>query len=925
MSSRALALTLLALIAGAGLLSAGSPAEPTAPADRPADTLEAPESGFLADVAPFISEAERAAYLALSRPYQRQAFERRFWELRDPYPETPRNELEERFRERLRLARDRYPLPADDRFRLMLLNGEPIRRVPMRCAELLRPGEIWIFSASDRIPQGFALVFVAGGVSAESPHRLWSPRSGYQELVLWSLPSAGELAGELADRLPRDCPRGDEILGALAAASDWNDLAQRYDVIPHPNPEWVRTFLSYSTDLPSDAVAMNAEVEIRFPGRNQSRTIVDASVIVDAAALRDDIAAATSATTSGTSSSGAPTSAAGSAKALLLDGEVLRDGELFDHFRYRFELPGESLRTATTLPFSARRFLRPGSYTLVLRLQEPASGRAFRSEIPLEVPPPGSLPALTRMPAAPAERESPGEATASASGALAPGATSLTPSLALARADSAAAGAAIVHGAAAPEPSLRLLAPIDQLTLGRVRVEADVRGVVPARVDFELDGKPLLSKRRPPFSVEIELGRSPRPRRLQASAFDGTGAVVAADEVLLNSGPHRFALRLTEPLRTPAAGEPLEARAEVDLPEGEELDRVEFFLNETLLATLYQPPFAVALATPVTGAGGKSSGPGAGETLTYLRAVAYLAGGGAAEDVRVLGADASDEALEVDFVELYTAVLDKRGRPVADLAAGELRVFEDGTEQVVRRFENFNRSPGSVPTAGSDESASSDGLPIHAGVMIDTSASMVEELADAEAAAHRFFREVLTPVDRAAVITFADAPRLAVRFTGNLELLAGGLAGLEAEGETRFFDSLAFALHYFSGVRGKRALILLTDGDDSDSSFRYEEVREYARRTGVTIYSIGLNVPSQPVDAGVHLDQLARETGGRSFRIRRANELAAVYETIRQELRSQYLIAYQSSRLDGGTAYREITVEVTRPGAAARTIAGYYP
>ena len=445
------------------------------------------------------------------------------------------------------------------------------------------------------------------------------------------------------------------------------------------------------------------------------------------------------------------------------------------------------------------------------------------------------------------------------------------------------------------EPSLRLLAPTAQLTLGLVRVEADVRGVVPARVDFELDGKPLLSKRRPPFSIEIDLGRSPRFRRLSASAFDLAGAVVASGEVLLNGGPHRFALRLTEPQRTPATGEPLDARAEIDLPEGEELDRVEFFLNETRLATLFQPPWTVSLiAPPIDG-------------LTYLRAVAFLAGGGAAEDVRVLGALEDMEAVDVDFVELYATVLDKRGRPVGDLAAEEFRVLEDGEEQAVRRFERV------------------DSIPIHAGVMIDTSSSMIEELTDAEAAAHRFFREVLTPLDRAAVITFADAPRLAVRFTNRLELLAGGLAGLEASGETRFHDALAFALHYFSGVRGKRALILLTDGADSASRFRFDEVLEYARRTGVTIYSIGLNVPGKPVDAGAHLDQLARETGGRSFRIRRASELASVYETIRQELRSQYLLAYQSSRLDGSAAFREVSLEVARPGVTARTLSGYYP
>ena len=73
-------------------------------------------------------------------------------------------------------------------------------------------------------------------------------------------------------------------------------------------------------------------------------------------------------------------------------------------------------------------------------------------------------------------------------------------------------------------------------------------------------------------------------------------------------------------------------------------------------------------------------------------------------------------------------------------------------------------------------------------------------------------------------------------------------------------------------------------------------------------------MPAKPVDAGAHLDQLARETGGRSFRIRRANELASVYETIRQELRSQYLLAYQSSRLDGSTAFREISGRGRAPG-----------
>jgi len=848
---------------------------PAVPADAPGagvtpDADPAVES-FLADVAPLVTSAERDAYRALTRSYQRRAFERRFWEVRDPFPQTPRNELEERWKERLLLARERYPEASDERFRMTLFNGEPARKIALRCAELLRTGEIWIFGAGEKIPHGFALVFVAAGVSERAPHRLWSPKSGYPELLTWPISPTSDVASEMTERIPRDCARGDEILSGLAAASDWDDLVRQYDIVPHPNPEWVRTFLSYSTDMPEGALPLSAEVEVHFPGRNQSRTIVDASVIVAASDLGSGPPEGSGA---------APKTAPGDAlpaSALLLDGEVLRGEELFDHFRYRFEISAGRLRAATTLPFSARRFLRPGTYTLVLRLQDTASGRVFRREMPLAVPAPGVVMSQGSPPAATAARvpesESAGAGTTPA--ATPPDVVTVTPGT--------------------TEPSLRLLAPTDQLVTGLVRVEADVRGVVPTRVDFELDGKPLLSKRRAPFSIEVDLGHSPRFRRLSANAFDGSGALVAADEVLLNGGPHRFALRLIEPRRTPAAGKPLEARAEIDLPEGEELDRVEFYFNETLLATIFQPPYAVSLVAP------------AFDGLGYVRAVAFLAGGGAAEDVRVLGAEQNVEAVEVDFVELFTSVLDRRGRPVTDLAAEEFRVLEDGKEQLVRRFEKV------------------DSLPIHAGVMIDTSASMFEELADAEAAAHRFFREVLTPLDRAAVITFADTPRLAVRFTNNLEVLAGGLAGLKAEGETRFHDSLAFALHYFSGIRGKRALILLTDGDDSESHYRFDEVLDYARRTGVTIYPIGLNVPTNPVDAGVHLDQLARETGGRSFRIGRASELAAVYATIRQELRSQYLLAYQSSRLDGSTAFREITVEMRRPGVSARAQRGYYP
>ena len=110
------------------------------------------------------------------------------------------------------------------------------------------------------------------------------------------------------------------------------------------------------------------------------------------------------------------------------------------------------------------------------------------------------------------------------------------------------------------------------------------------------------------------------------------------------------------------------------------------------------------------------------------------------------------------------------------------------------------------------------------------------------------------------MITFNDRPNLAVKFTNDLDELAGGLAGLKAERGTALYDSLVFSLYYFNGIKGQRALLLLSDGKDEGSRFSFEETLEYARRAGVTIYTIGLG------DDAAHkkLAKLAEETGGRA-------------------------------------------------------------
>jgi len=530
-----------------------------------------------------------------------------------------------------------------------------------------------------------------------------------------------------------------------------------------------------------------------------------------------------------------PTPASGSDRLYLVDGELGRGGRRVDGFVVEERAAdGEG-------PVVLRivRTLPAGRYDLALAVTETASGRCLAIERALDVP----------------------------------------------------GLAAAEEGEAA---LVRLFVPADRLLMNRVRFDAEVRDAGVAAVAFELDGRRVMTRARAPWTVELDLGAAPRLHRLAAIALDGEGRELARDQALVNAGPHRFAVRLA---LAPGAAGAIEARAVVEVPEGERVDRLELELNDRLVAVLRQPPWIAVLPAPP------------GDAPAWVRAAAFLEGGGSAEAVRVTGAGLGAAAFaetDVDFVELFATVIDRKGRPVEDLAPGEVSVREDGRPQQVRRFERVAD------------------VPVHVGLLLDTSISMAEELDTLEREALRFFRQVLTPKDRAAVIPFADEPRLAVRFTGDLEKLAGGLAELEAKGGTALHDALAFALHYFSGLGGKRALVLLSDGEDSGSKIPFEDVLDFARRSGVAIYSIGLGVPTKSPQPGSVLDRLARETGGLSFRADRTARLGRIYDEIEAELRQQYLIGYQSDAA-GGDAFRRVEVEVARGGVEVRTAPGYYP
>ena len=566
-------------------------------------------SDLLSHHAEFLEQAhfllhpdERAVWEQLGENYQRDAFIRRFWRERDQTPQTARNEFQEAFEQNLVAAKERYKDLKVERARFMLAHGRPTRTFQASC-EVLRRLDIWYYRGSTLFPAEFYAIFVQRG----GDFRLWSQSEGLFPLAQFtSSLNDHDTVREIEAR----CPRGSDILQALALSPNWDNLDE--GLFPEASTEWARAFLASSTTLPEDATTLEAQVTLLFPGRHQSRTIVDARIDIDSANVAVD------------------TVEERKVARFLVDGEVLRGEELFETFRYRFDLPLAA--DARTIPVSVQRFLRPGTYQLNLRLQDLVAETYFREEVALVVPRVDPPPSIATEQAA-EDPDPPAPTTGS-------------------------------EDEEDTFPTVKIFVPNDELMVGTVRVEARTSGQGIARVAFALDGRELMSKRTAPYSVTLDVGRTPQTHTLTANALDASGETLASDEILLNGGPYRFAVRLTSPLSGNTAVESVRAVAEVEVPRLEKLDRLEFYLGETLIASLYQPPFTQSIDIPK------------GELLSYVRAVGFLESGGAAEDIVFVNAPDLVDRFDVNFVELYTSITDRRGRPIEDLDPKSIRVFE---------------------------------------------------------------------------------------------------------------------------------------------------------------------------------------------------------------------------------------------------------
>lgn len=270
----------------------------------------------------------------------------------------------------------------------------------------------------------------------------------------------------------------------------------------------------------------------------------------------------------------------------------------------------------------------------------------------------------------------------------------------------------------------------------------------------------------------------------------------------------------------------------------------------------------------------------------------------------------------IELVSLNVTVADANSHYVTDLQQEDFSVYEDGVKQDVTFFNKTN-------------------LPIALALMVDTSASMDAKLQTAQEAAVGFVRR-LRPQDLAEIIDFDSRVTILAPFTDKTADLEQAIRKTSAGGSTSLYNAVYIALKDLKKLVAKnveeirrRAIVLLSDGEDTSSLLPYEEVLDLAKRSETAIYSIGLR-SNDPIEnrgfkeAEFELRQLAQETGGRAFFPNQAADLAKIYGEISEELSSQYTVGYTSKNARRDGAWRRIVVRINGRQATARTKAGYF-
>lgn len=378
--------------------------------------------------------------------------------------------------------------------------------------------------------------------------------------------------------------------------------------------------------------------------------------------------------------------------------------------------------------------------------------------------------------------------------------------------------------------------------------------------------------------------RAAAPLALAGLLVGGEAALLAGEDAAAPS------VAITEPAPGAYVSGQVTLKARL-APEDLPVLRVTFSADGTPVCSCEHPPYECAW----------DAGPGV--VAHHIRVVAILRDGRHLVDsARTEGARFAP-AVDVDVVQVAATVTDEHGRFVRGLGKEAFRVLEDGSPQPIVHFIGGDTERDLV-------------------VAVDMSGSMTPAMAHCRAAVKGFFAS-LRPIDHVTLLAFNDNVFTLARREGDPAARLRAVDRLRAWGSTALYDAMLKGLDLLESQRGRRALVLFTDGEDQISHATVEDVERRIEASATPVYVIAQGKGMREERLKRVLDRLAGISGGRAFYTEKIDELDGVFTEIGEDLASQYLLAYDPSNPAHDGSWRSIQVDVPGTRHRVRARQGY--
>lgn len=385
------------------------------------------------------------------------------------------------------------------------------------------------------------------------------------------------------------------------------------------------------------------------------------------------------------------------------------------------------------------------------------------------------------------------------------------------------------------------------------------------------------------------------PRAIAALAVLAAAcALIASLPVLAQDSARRrgFSIKVTQPANQDFVIGKTKIAAEVKIDKPEAIEKVEFYVGDKLVFIDDEAPYECLY----------DFGPVSKNLV--IKAVAYHREGVTVSDFIVTRKIDISFNVKVNRVVLNASVFDKEGSFVSGLTKSDFTVTEEGAKREIVDFAPETR-------------------PILMGLLLDVSGSMLDNMQTAQEAACGFV-DTLRETDRAMLVEFNEKVYMLSDLSNDREHLKKVLRTTKALGGTALYDALHTSLRRLEKFDARKAIVILSDGDDTQSNLTYDRVRDEVKNTDTIIYTIALGSSFGDLDARGKLRELADQTGGRAFSASKASQLSGVYAKIAEELRSQYYLTYASENENFNGRWVPIKLETKNKSLEVRVRKGYY-